>query len=487
MVSKKKKLLYYSSVGVTPAPIPDFLGNKLVAYYIATPENVVVDDSRKISQLTDLSGNGHHLVQPTAARRPTYNMVDRITFASASQQYLINNSIIAALQGTSIGVYGMFQSTTADVFLVNFCDTDGSAFMGMRNTTTLQWGGTGSTASTGVAAAKNDLQQILGVQINNDVSINGMIGSAINTVADVSISTLADLPAIDNMTIGARILATPAYLNMFMKSLVVTNGQLTLQELADLYTFLAAQDVVLERVLIAELGQSNMEGRDGDLTNAAYPFISGKGFEWTGTQEVFIKTTRGGAVGERGSHANYFCEKFYELTGKAAVMIECATGSTGLTATATTPNWSSGSTLRSGAVTKINSALTFYSRSAPDYALWTQGESDAITMIANPAYTKAIVKAALQDVIDWWQTTYPGVPFIISELGVHNTGSPEEQGWIDMRAIQNEIVEENTGVYIGFAGAKNFTVGQMYDVFHYNYLGYAVMGEALGTYVASME
>lgn len=486
--SRSRSLPAYSVGGVTPTPIPDFLGSRLVGYYSGKPQDVIIDASRKVSQLTDLSGNGNHLVQPTEARRPRYNMVDRITFVAASQQYLINNSIIADLQSTTIGVYGIFESGTSDVFVVNFNDTDGTTFMGLRNSSTLLWGGTGQNGNTGVATAKNNTAQTFGLQVKkNATPISVMVNNTITeTVIDITVDVLSDLPAIDNMAIGARILATPAYLNLFMKQLVLTNGLLTLSELQQLATFINNQNTVYQKVLVAELGQSNMEGRDGDTSNPAYPFSSGKGFVWNGTTESAIVTNRDGAASDRGSHANYFCETFFDLTDKTPVMIECATGGTGLTATASATNWSAGSSLRGAAITKINSALTNYSKALPDVALWCQGETDALTMDANPAYTKAIVKAAMQSVIDWWQAAYPGVPFVISELGFHNNGSPETAGWTNMRAVQNEIVAENTGVYIGFSGAKSFTVGQMYDVFHYNYLGYTAMGNALGTYVAGL-
>lgn len=236
--------------------------------------------------------------------------------------------------------------------------------------------------------------------------------------------------------------------------------------------------------VVAELGQSNMEGRDGDTGNGAYPFTSSNGVYWNGSIGVDISTDRGGATD--GSHANYFAEEYYSLTGRKAVMVEASQGGTGLTSTASATNWSSGSTLRSSAETLINGALTAYNKALPKAALWCQGERDAQEMDSNGSYTKPIVKAAMQDVIDWWQTTYPGVPFIISELGDTNTGA-NTQGWQDMRDIQNEMVTENTGVYIGFDNAKNFyDESKMSDSLHYNYTGYQEMGEALATYLANL-
>lgn len=459
-----------------------FLGSKLVARYDAKSHGVIVDANGMVQQLTDLSGHGHHLIQGTAANRPPWDFENRITFTAASQQFLINNSLIAAMTSSSIGVYGIIQSTSSDVFVVNFCDTDGTAFCGLRNSTTLIWGGTLNNGASGIATNRDNLQQLYGLQVNRNVNLNVMEDTTITNVVDTSTSVFTDYTTVDNFCLGARILATPAYLNYFIESLVITNGQLTAGELSQLAAQLTADQRIYNKILVPELGQSNMKGEDGDLTHPRYPFQTNTGKYWNGSSENFIFTGRDGAT--RGSHANYFCEKYFSLNGVQPVMIMCATGGTGLTSTSSTPNWSASSTLRGTAVTKINSALTNYSRALPDYCLWSLGETDAQTMDSNGAYTKAIVKAAMQDVIDWWQTTYPGVPFIISELGFNNNGLPETTGWIDMRAIQNEMVAENEGVYIGWSGAKSLTVGQMYDQFHYAYSGYKLMGEALATYIS---
>lgn len=461
-----------------------FLGSKLVARYDAKPTGVIVDANGMVQQLTDLSGNGHHLIQSTAANRPPWDFENRITFQFSTQQFLINNSLIAAMTSSSIGVYGIFQSTSSDVFVVNFCDTDGTAFCGLRNGATLSWGGTLNAGASGIAMNRDNLQQLFGMQVNRNVNLNVMEDTTITNVVDTLTSVFTDYTTVDNFCMGARILATPAYLNYFFESLVITNGQLTAGELSQLATQLTADQRTYDKILVAELGQSNMEGRDGDLTHPRYPFTTNTGKYWNGSAENFILTTRDGASSNRGSHANYFCEKYFSLRGVQPVMIECATGGTGLTATASATNWSAGSTLRGTTETKITSALTNYSRANPDFILWAQGETDAQTMDSNGAYTKAIVKAAMQDVIDWLQTTYVGVPIIISELGYLNSGVAETQGWTDMRAIQNEIVAENTGVYIGWDGAKDLTVGQMYDIFHYTYEGYKLMGEGLATYIA---
>lgn len=480
---------WYGQGGSEPSPydltiqeIKDLLGSKLVALYDVKDGNITVNSSNDITQISDLSDNGYHLVVETNG--PKWNELDTVYFVSGSQERVRNNSIIPAVQSNNVGIFGNWQAVTSDTFMNIFSQAGGTAFMGVRNQgATFIWGGTGSTGTTNRNAGNNNQPVVYGLQVNNDVDINTLVGTTVQTHVDTTTSVPKDIATLSALFLGSTGLASPTYYTFFMRTLIITNGLVSTTDLSTLGQLIADLTAPKETIFVAELGQSNIEGRDGDTTNGKYPFQIGKGREWNGTADIEIKTTRGNATG--GSHANYFCSKFYELTGKVSIMCESATGGTGLTPTASTPNWSGSSTLRSGAETKINSGLANYGKAAPNFALWAQGETDAELMDSNGAYTKAIVKLAMQDVIDWWQTTYPGVPFIISELGIRNTG--ETTGWTNMRAIQNEIVAENAGVYIGFSNAKNFLAeGKMIDVFHYNYVGYREMGEALATFAASV-
>ena len=240
--------------------------------------------------------------------------------------------------------------------------------------------------------------------------------------------------------------------------------------------------------VIAELGQSNMEGRDGDTNNPNYPFISSTGYYWnesTGTVE-YIRTDRGGAIS--GSHANYFCEKYYTLRGIRALMVECSAGGTGLTPTSkpNPDNWSSSGELRQQTLTKINTVLSTVGNTEPKACLWCQGERDAITIDSNVNYTPEMVYLAMKDVIDWWFANYPNSPFIISELGDVSSGA-DSFGWQAMRTIQNQLATEYSMVHIGFNNAKTFgNAGKMIDQYHYNYVGYKEMGESLATLAASL-
>lgn len=230
-------------------------------------------------------------------------------------------------------------------------------------------------------------------------------------------------------------------------------------------------DVSYTRDIFLEAGQSNMVGQDGDTSNPLYPFTSTNGYEFDGTSEIPISTLRGKAL--NGSQSNYFAERYFSLTLRKAVIVEDAENGTGLFANETGKNWSSTGYLRGRALSKLNSALSYYSQSAPKAMLWCQGE-----MEGQSNRPKADIKEKMQDLINWWQAEFPGVAFIISELGDLNT-CENKVGWQRVREIHNEMATENVDVYLGFNGAKDFcSTGKMVDLYHYSYEGLKEMGEA---------
>lgn len=464
--------------------IKDLLGSRAVALYDAKPGNLTVNASNDVLTMTDLFGNGHNLAVEVV-NGPKWNEVDTIQFVAASQEALsVMGTIIASLQNNSIGMWGNWTATTADTWMCVLAQSGGANFMGLRNQgATFIWGGTGQTGTTNRNAGNNNQMAIYGIQPTDDVSVDTLVGTVSQTHVDTTISVPNDVPSLNKLIIGSTGHSAPVYSNMSVKTLVITNGPLTPSEQAALGDLIADLSPPFETVFVAELWQSNGEGRSGDVSNPKYPFQTGKGREWNGSADIEIKTTRGGASG--GSYANYFCEKFFELTGKVAIMSESCTSGTGLTSTASTPNWSASSTLRSAAETKINAGLAFYGKARPDWCHMIGGETDADTMDSNPAYTKAVVKAAFQDYINWWKTTYPGSKIIMTELGMRNSG--DTLGWQTFRTIQHELAAENTDVHVAYTGAKDFPAqSKMVDEYHWNFLGNKDAGEGLAIFDASL-
>lgn len=227
------------------------------------------------------------------------------------------------------------------------------------------------------------------------------------------------------------------------------------------------------RSVVAELGQSNMSGRDGD---SPLPTIrEGYGFYWDGSTMETLTSTRGSAIG--GSHVTYFAQRLTSMTGIRPVMVQTSVSGTGLTPKASNPNWGATSTLRATTIAQVNSALAEVEQDRPLCALWCQGETDGVRL-ETPNYSIAEIKTAMQDVIDWWFSNYPESPFLISELGDRLT-NPNPTDWGDIRTMQNEIVAENELVYMAYTGAKDFVAnGEMSSEFHYAYTGLRKMGVA---------
>ena len=226
-----------------------------------------------------------------------------------------------------------------------------------------------------------------------------------------------------------------------------------------------------------ELGQSPIEGRDGDVGNGAYPFVSTVGAkEYNGTELVPLSTLRGDAT--RGSHANYFADRYFELTGKKAILVECGAGGSGLGSSSGSGsnNWSATGDRRSEAETKTAGALVAANRPIP-YALWSQGERDAQEIDSGTGYTIAEAKAAMLDVIDWWFSLYPDSYFFISQTGRPSSG--DTAGFQAIRNMQQEVSDERTRVIMAFKGAVDFPdQGKMYDELNYNFMGNDDMGVA---------
>src|SRR5690606_15740906 len=126
---------------------------------------------------------------------------------------------------------------------------------------------------------------------------------------------------------------------------------------------------------------------------------------WNGNEYSVLNTLRPEAVG--GSHINYFSDLIFSLKKVVPLVINPGRGGAGLTYDSSvspkSSNWSETGTLRLNAISLIDEVVAM-TDNLPIVALWCQGERDAQYMDSTPAYTPEICKAAMQDVIDWWQT-----------------------------------------------------------------------------------
>lgn len=239
-------------------------------------------------------------------------------------------------------------------------------------------------------------------------------------------------------------------------------------------------------IVFAEIGQSNMEGRDGD--NPLHVVSVGTAFEFDGTNKIHLTNDRGGAQG--GSHATYFADRLFTEYGYRAVMVESASGGSGYSASSESQgsnHWGASGSLRNAALTKVNAALANVGTTNP-IALFSGGERDAqeIDDQDGSPRTKAEVKADLQSIVDWWLSTYPNSKFIIFQTGHFSSG--DTLGFQQVRELQQEIADENGDVSI-VTGAADFpeaNPSKMDDSLHYNFLGNQLMGQGLADEVINL-
>lgn len=164
------------------------------------------------------------------------------------------------------------------------------------------------------------------------------------------------------------------------------------------------------------------------------------------------------------------------------IVLRASSGVSVTTNTAT--NWSSSGTLRGLLETDLDAAVTHFNKSDVDGMIWLQGEADA-GLIDAATITRAQFKTALQDVIDWWQLNYPAAPFYFVRTGM-DTNAGDTQGFQDVRAVQQEIVDENENVFMAYTGTINFPgLSLMQDNVHYSQAGQNVVGEAVADFILS--
>lgn len=286
--------------------------------------------------------------------------------------------------------------------------------------------------------------------------------------------------AVTNTVKSNKSLTTGNAIKGKLDSIWVTSGELIIIPIQE--TDITAD--ATQQYIIAELGQSNMEGYDGDTSNALYPFTTSRGYYYDGSQLQYLNTLRDNA--NEGSHATYFADKFYALTGSKPIMVEAAKSGARLRQSYVgAENWSDTGSLRATAASLVSGAETLTGKSVLA-ALWCQGEGDAIDMSGDPSIDIADIKAQMQGVVDWWFNLYPDSYFLISELG-RITSDLNNASWDAVRNMQNEIAAENDNVFIAFDGAKDYpSESKMADSLHYNYTGLQEMGEGFATYLANL-
>jgi hypothetical protein len=142
--------------------------------------------------------------------------------------------------------------------------------------------------------------------------------------------------------------------------------------------------------------------------------LSGTCYEYVSGSEVELTTADVSTAATGSQYKKYALDRNAD-SGKKPVFISC--GSSGSTVKANGGdggnNWSSTGTLRASAISKTNSALTYYGLTKPYVINVILGIND----VKNGVSTNAEIITAFDEFFDWVQATWPGVTVRVSMIG----------------------------------------------------------------------
>lgn len=187
-----------------------------------------------------------------------------------------------------------------------------------------------------------------------------------------------------------------------------------------------------------------------------------------------------------------FAETYNDESGREAIYVPYSNGGSGQhpdTYSDPDNGWGSDGNLYYNARDKLQEATTFFDNNSIDYTLqgvvWLQGERDA-GQIDDGVITKSQYKTAFNDHIDRWQNDIASdFAFYIIQIGHLDSG--DTQGFMDVRAAQQEVADSRANVHMVSTIQKDFPEeGKMSDTFHYTQDGYNESGTVSATNTASI-
>ena len=228
-------------------------------------------------------------------------------------------------------------------------------------------------------------------------------------------------------------------------------------------------------------GQSNAVGH-GATASALTP-SAGSSFDIYNQTFKNLADPVGNA--DLGSAWPKYCTDYYAgFTRKTAILGTAVDGSA-QAAAASSDNWDLTGSLYANMVTKTQTRIEYLNSLGITVTLrgilWDQGERDA-TAIDTALITKAVYKAALENMITRIQVDFPGLILYVSRTGAPNTG--DTAGFVDVRAAQDEVCTASAFATMAFTDAVNFPgAGKMQDTYHYTTVGYNEMGAGMAASV----
>lgn len=235
-------------------------------------------------------------------------------------------------------------------------------------------------------------------------------------------------------------------------------------------------------ILVWAIGQSNTSGRSTILSSKS--FQNGQAYKYvrsTTNLQLLADPTGNDttALTGRGSFAPSMAKAIQRLSnGKiGTIVVNSAEGGTSLLT-----NWASGASVWNQAKTDLASALADATiKKLPIVGCCVymqQGETDGDNAVTLTNYKNAFIdlKARVDAEIGG------KVPFILTRIGTISSG--DTAGYATIRQAQTELVEQQSGVYMGHSGARYFSErGLMMDSFHYVITAYDEIGESTGNVI----
>jgi hypothetical protein len=460
----------------------------------------VTAEGQAAAKVLDKSGNGNH-ASIAAASAPTLGALSsgsRALSFNGTSQYLLANGLAPIFSGSNK------QWTMHIAFSQEAAGGAALCALGKSDTANPYIWVQATTAST--LRANLSMRTTAGAVVNQPIftasknaqaytfRVNGAVVDAWANGVRIVTAGSAQSGAIDldRFSLGALVRSSvSAYGKVKISEVIITNDVQSDATVAQVQRYMTARhaDQLYSAGDTVDLfvitGQSNAEGRGSE--GPAVP----NGDAWF-NQGASLKTLSdpvGNAL--TGSAWPAFANKYKELTGRKAVIVEAAYGGSALLAAASAANWSSTGTLRGVAVWAASDAITYLSafnqlRYEKAFVIWCQGEQDATTY-NGITVTDALYWVEMETLFNYFKANISGLDgILVSELGAHRDGTGEAN-WALIRAAQAAAVANVAGAHMAFSGAKNFPAqSKMSDTVHYTQAGYNDMGEALAIYAASL-
>jgi len=470
-------------------------------YSDAARATLVSASGQAVLGVRDKSGFGNHLSQATAGSGPLWSTDDggRLIF-DGTDDHLRCDALAALFTGSDPAVTIHYVAQPKLIAAAAQCilgagssASNNPTFWSGRNNGSVHQAvkrdsaGASTTVTVGPSGWWYSRRAIVSISFNGTTYDTWVNGERIVTAGALDIDSIA----LDRFAIGALMRATAsAFFSGSMQEALIFPGAQSNANIATVQSYLRAQHMPAPSAvdLLWIIGQSNAEGR-GDAVTTPPPAVPA-GQAWLYSRSMLHPLASPVGEAASGSAWTNFAIRWYALKGRPLVVVESATGGTGMQADTTTSRWDPDSaTLYPAAKADLDAAISFLSARGITIgrrlAVWAQGETDA-DAINGTTVTAANYQAAFGRLCDAIAADYPTMRILVSELGAPNDGVKESQ-WAEIRAAQAAVCDAKANADMGYTGCKGFPgASQMTDRLHYNMAGYNLMGTAMADVAAAI-